>query len=311
VIVPAYNAEQDMENCLRMLRTQSLDDIEILCVDDGSTDGTARLIHGAAARDRRVRALHQANTGVSAARNTGIDKAQGDYVTFVDTDDELLPHALERLWQAAQGTSSADIVTADHHTVCPNGTKRTLSCPVEASREDIMGALVRCDGRYNAVWNKLYRRGFLLACGLRMPDGMRVGEDVLFNLCAFFRAERWAHVPEPLYLYRLHPGSVMARQKALRYAGHQPMLEAMDAFLRQHHLKAAHYRDFLELHVGLLVRDGARRLDVRARGRVNAGVSPAHLPPKQRALWLALAAGLDELVFKRIRRDFDVMEDPF
>jgi len=299
VVVPAYNAERHMAACLASLQAQSLADIEILCVNDGSTDATGALIDARAARDPRVRALHQANAGVSAARNAGLDAARGDFVAFVDADDHLPPRALEALWRAAQGGAEpADIVTADHAVAREDGSREVIACPPRLARAELLSALVRCDGRYNAAWGKLYRRAFCGAHNVCFPAGMRIGEDVVFNLRAFARAARWLHLPEALYVYRPHPGSVMAEAD---YAAHLPMLEAMDAFLRGQKLKAAHYRDFLELHVGLLSKGGAKRFDGVARQRVNGGVKPGQLPPKHRLLFAAVEAGLDGPVFRRLK----------
>ncbi|MCL2811506.1 MAG: glycosyltransferase [Clostridia bacterium] len=295
VVIPAYNAEQHIGACFAGLQGQTLADIEILCVNDGSADSTGALIDARAAQDPRIRVLHQANGGVSAARNTGLDMARGEYVAFVDADDHLPPHGLETLWQASQG---ADVVTADHAIQHEDGSLEALTCPPAPNRREILSALARCDGRYNAVWGKLYRRGFCVAQGLRFPQGIRIGEDVVFNLRAFALAQQWVHVPESLYVYRPHAASAMA---GADYAAHVAMLEAMDAFLREGQLKTTHYRDFLELHAGLLAKEGKNRLDAAARRRVNGGVRFTSLPFKQRLLYGAIAVGLDGLAFRRMK----------
>ena len=298
VVVPMYNAAAFLTDCLAMLRAQAITDYEVICVDDGSTDGTGALLDAAAAEDARLRVLHQPNGGVSMARNAGIDAARGDYVTFVDADDALLPNAFAKLLEAAP---EMDIVTADHWLLDAQGAETLMHCPPEARRADIVAALVGCDGRYNAVWGKLYRRAFLLQRGLRLPPGIKIGEDVLFNLRAFAVAQRWAHVQLPLYRYRLSPSSAMGRAEADALAAHQPMLDAMDDFLRGYG-KAPFYRDFLGLHVGLLpwAQTKAPTLDRRARGRINRGVNPAQLGWRHRLLWLALACGCSAPVCRRL-----------
>ena len=302
VVLPVYQAAHCLPACLHGLLAQTLTDLEVLCVDDGSTDGGGALLDEAAARDARVRVLHQPNAGVSAARNAGIAAARGDYIAFVDADDALPPDALEKLAWAADG---ADIVTADHLILDEQGRATPLCCAPDARREDILASLTRCDGRYNAVWGKLYRRAFLHAHALCLPQGMKIGEDVVFNLQAFAAAARWVHVPEPLYRYQLSPASAMGRAQADVLRAHEPMLDAIDAFLRARG-KARFYRDFLEAHAGLLARSRAAghpaTLDRRARARINGGVSPRQLPGKQRALWLALACGCGALACRWVSR---------
>jgi len=294
VILPAYNAERHIGACLAALRAQTLADIEIICVNDGSTDGTGALMAAQAALDPRIRALHQANAGVSAARNAGLDLAQGEYIAFADADDHLPPQAFETLLKTAQ---DADIAIADHAVQRQDGSLETVTCPPATDRGSVLSALVRCDGHYNTVWGKLYRRAFCVVHCLCFPQGMRIGEDAVFNLRAFALAQRWTHVPEPLYVYRPHPGSAMAQAG---YPAHLPMLEAMDAFLLEQNLKTAHYRDFLEVHAGLLAKDGKTRLDQAGKQRINGGVHPNQLPLKQRLLYTAIAAGLDRLAIKRV-----------
>ena len=94
VIIPAYNAEKYLPQCLDSVIGQTLKDIEVICVDDGSTDGSGKILDEFAARDRRLKVIHQENAGVSAARNRGIKAARGRYLTFVDADDRIDRQAL-------------------------------------------------------------------------------------------------------------------------------------------------------------------------------------------------------------------------
>ena len=93
VIVPVYNVENYLDGCLESLVAQTYQDIEIVCVNDGSTDGSREKLRQWAERDGRVRVIHQSNAGVSAARNAGIEAATGEFVCFLDPDDRFLPHA--------------------------------------------------------------------------------------------------------------------------------------------------------------------------------------------------------------------------
>ncbi len=296
VIVPAYQAEATLAACLDSLRAQTMDDIEVLVIDDGSTDRTGGIADRVADADARVRVIHQPNRGVSAARNAGILAAAGEYIAFADADDTLPPDALQRLVTVADARE-ADLVTGDY-----DDGRTTHALPPDISREEMLSALVRCDGRYNAVWAHLYRRAFLLEHRLTLPEGIRIGEDVLFNLSATLAARRIAHTPQVVYHYAEQPDSAMARSKSGVMAAHVPMLDAMDALLLRHRIKAAHYRDFLELHAGLRHRDGQRALLPDDLRRVNRGIHPMALPIRQLALWGMAALGLGGTLCRRIQQ---------
>ena len=94
VIVPVFNVEKYLSNCLESILNQSVRDLEIICVDDGSTDGSLNILHDFAKKDSRIKALTKPNGGLSSSRNFGLDHANGDYVCFVDSDDELFPNSI-------------------------------------------------------------------------------------------------------------------------------------------------------------------------------------------------------------------------
>ena len=187
VIVPARNAERHLGECLDSVAAQTFRDWECVCADDGSTDSTAAIIDGFAARDGRFRALHLAHRGVGSARNAALDAARGDYVVFADADDLLAPDAL-----ASLAGATADIVTF----LAPEGRF--------ASRGGALHIFDRCAGNLIA-WNAAYRRE---AIGAARFPALQNFEDVVFGcevLCggasvAF--AKRW-------YVHRDTPGSLM------------------------------------------------------------------------------------------------------
>ena len=105
IIVPCYNSTRYLSACVDSVLAQTMPDFEVLLIDDGSTDGTLALAQALAARDARLRVLHQENAGVSAARNLGLAHARGEWITFVDSDDLLAPDALEIMLSAAASAS--------------------------------------------------------------------------------------------------------------------------------------------------------------------------------------------------------------
>ena len=118
IIIPVYNLEDYIENCLNSVLNQTYKNLEIICIDDGSTDASAEKINAKAEKDSRIKYVHQANAGVSAARNRGLDEATGDYIMFVDGDDYLHPQAVEILYDCSQ-KNNADM-SCTHFMITTN-----------------------------------------------------------------------------------------------------------------------------------------------------------------------------------------------
>ena len=112
VIIPVYNVRPYLEQCMDSVLQQTLDDIEVICIDDGSTDGSGEILDKYVQKDSRVKAVHQDNAGAAQARNTGLEKASGDYILFVDGDDYLTENALETLYLRAL-EENADVCVCD------------------------------------------------------------------------------------------------------------------------------------------------------------------------------------------------------
>ena len=123
VIVPVYNVERYLPPCLESIAAQKFGDVDVLMVDDGSTDGSAALAEEFARRDPRFRLVHQENGGLSKARNTGIEVATGEFIAFVDSDDVLPPRAYELLMAALDETGS-DFATGNVHRLTTAGTSQ-------------------------------------------------------------------------------------------------------------------------------------------------------------------------------------------
>ena len=178
VIVPAYRVEKYLPACLESLRREDLPEAEFLVVDDGSPDGCRAVAEDFARRDGRFQVLVKENGGLSDARNSGLDRATGDAVFFLDGDDSLLPGALPRMLSAME-ESGADLVLCDALYAWDNG--RTRSGPAgftgAASGEETKPLLTRL---YPAAWNKLIRREILEREGLRFLRGVWF-EDVDFT----------------------------------------------------------------------------------------------------------------------------------
>ena len=219
IIVPVYNAEVYLGPCLESLRSQTWPNLEIILVNDGSTDGSGQLCAAAARVDGRIRFLDRPNGGVSAARNAALAAAKGDYLQFSDSDDLLTPDATETLVRAAQVTG-ADLVISHFFRV--DGEKQAQRGHIKGerllTRQEFAQEMVKAPANYyyGALWNKLYRRSIVEKQGLRFEEGVSWSEDFLFNLEYLRHVRLVAAVPKPLYYYHKRPGSLITSQATLR-----------------------------------------------------------------------------------------------
>lgn len=218
VIMPVYKAETFLRQSAGSVLGQSFRDLELILVDDGSTDGSAALCDALAKEDSRVRVLHKKNAGVSAARNDGLDLAQGEYIAFCDADDALTPDALQTLYDALV-RSGGDTAGGAHINFWPDGREQPEAGALPAGcydrpalREQLILPLFgqRLDygkGVVNGfIWRFLFSRAVIQAGGLRFWGPYL--EDELFLLEYLLRAEKLVTVAQPVYRYRQNPSSV-------------------------------------------------------------------------------------------------------
>ena len=153
VIIPVYNTEKYLPACLDSVCSQSFQDIEIICINDGSPDKSGEILAKYAEQDKRIVVVNQENKGLSGARNTGIQKANGQWICFVDSDDRIPNFALQTLYQIAQTTNS-DIVMSEKRLSHPVLSSGAIHWQVHTN---IMEDFVNNPDVFSAVWNKLYR----------------------------------------------------------------------------------------------------------------------------------------------------------
>lgn len=260
VIIPVYNMEDTVEKCIESVRNQTWRDLEIIVVDDGSTDGTAALCDRAAAEDARVKVIHRENGGVSAARNTGLAAATGEYIAWLDSDDWMVPEAMQRLMEAIDG-SGATMSLCNYENVERSG-KREKRYEVREN-EVITGreALQRLMERRitQSLWANLVPRR--LYDGVVFPEG-QVFEDVRTTYRFYEQSETVAVINDALLFNRLiRPDSISHVQSVERrlasceaYLARQQDLQARwpeseEIFVRRNHgmlllsLRSAVFRD--------------------------------------------------------------------
>ncbi len=201
VIVPVYNAENTLRECVDSILGQRFRNLELILIDDGSSDGSAGICDAYAEQDRRVRAFHQANTGPAGARNKGLSAAAGDYIGFVDSDDRIDPDMVGSLYHACL-KYNADFAWCG--TVCEREGKaavlRGMTAGVLNGREAILAEMLKQGVNNLAVWDKLFRGDRIRA--VRFSD-LRVNEDVLALYRIVSGCEKAVQTGRPDYHYRI------------------------------------------------------------------------------------------------------------
>ncbi len=205
IIVPVYNVEKYLVECLDSLLGQTMQNFEIICIDDGSTDRSADILRRYASQDRRITVLTQENAGVSAARNAGIKRAQGDYLYFMDSDDVLSKNALETLWNCIEATC-ADLVVFgmnDIYGASYDPWFEETASPHFAWYPRFMPEALFCEPSAMPFGARdIFRREMIAKNDIWFSPSLRLGEDLLFQMTAFPCARRIVFIPDKLYGYR-------------------------------------------------------------------------------------------------------------
>lgn len=244
VIVPVYNVENYLSLCIGSLADQTYANLEVLLVDDGSTDGSGAICDQWAARDSRIRVIHKENGGAGVARNLAMDLAAGELITFADSDDYVLPDMYAHLYSLMG--EDADIAECGYLLFSGQELPRADAGdgnPRSYSPEEAMGLHIRDEIFQQTIWNKLYRREVLE--GLRFPVGNLI-DDEFFTYRAIGNARKLVHSDRRLYGYRQQAGSVMHRPYSLK------RLQGLDAKLQR--------LDYLTREMPNLVEEGKRDL---------------------------------------------------
>lgn len=240
VIIPVYNAQGYIAKTLQKLCDQSYPNIEFIAVNDGSADNSGRIIAECSEKDSRIILKNTENRGVSAARNAGIRAASGEYLMFCDADDYPEPIMAERLYSAAAG---ADITLCGFNkisavkTVCDEFPEEKIYTSTADIKENLIMPMCvwgysnnGCVPKsvYGSVCRGLYKKRFLCENNISFPVGVVLGEDMLFNIQAFFAAKEIRVIKDCLYNYVENPASathtdsikLWEKYKTLHYHAH-------------------------------------------------------------------------------------------
>lgn len=191
VIVPIYNMQNYLSRCLSSLQVQTFADIEILMINDGSTDGSAAIAQEYAERDKRFRYYAQENRGLSGARNTGLDYAFGKYIVFVDSDDYTAPDYVEMLVKAMK-EADCELAVCNYYECTEQGIEPKNYAKGLLSRKDFLLDMAKhpIHNYYVVMWNKIYIRELIEQHSLRFDLKARCMEDIVFNTQYFLYAPK-------------------------------------------------------------------------------------------------------------------------
>lgn len=269
VIVPVYNVEEYLPACLDALAKQDFADYELLLINDGSQDESGRIADAFAARDARVRVVHQTNEGIAAERNTGVCMARGQYIAFVDSDDLVTPDYLSYLYGLLL-SHGADVAVAGHRKFSGDAPARPAEQPAaerEMRADEAIEAL--CYGKLGVyVWGKLFRREMLE--GIKFPAG-KLYEDVAVVYRVLSKAKRVVQSAHCVYYWRQRQGSITHQQITQAHWAGVEAVQQMEEYIRERHpaiLPAAQYRCAVKVMVTahrLVLGGGEKELFGRAR----------------------------------------------
>lgn len=236
VIVPVYNVEKYLRRCLDSIIGQTFRNIEIICVNDGSTDGSAKILDEYKGKDSRIIVLNKQNGGLSSARNAGMAIAGGKYIGFVDSDDWIEPNFYEKLYTIAE-KYDADAACASIHRCYASGKKRIK---LEIKQEKVLSTAAE---KYREleiprkcyVWNKIYKKSEIDRQQLRFQEGMMF-EDIYFTTRFLYFCDKIVTVPETNYNYWANNESI---SRDMRDKNNSDLIAARADFIkfsREHHI---------------------------------------------------------------------------
>ena len=287
IVIPVYNVEKYLHECLDSVLNQSFSDWEAICVNDGSTDGSVAILEEYAVKDNRIKVINRPNSGTATARNTGLQVAQGDYIFFLDSDDWLEPESLRIL---ADRLNGEDILcfsgrryfesTGEYHPadVLP---EKTYHSGMDYYNEN---ALLPRDFAFVCVVLRVYNRAFLLQNGLFFDDDITY-EDNLWVPKVLYYAQTVSMIPNALYLYRIREGSKMQEVSLERKKDMLRVANRLAAFFIPkigfdktvvYRAITHHYQSALMLASGLEKKELGKECDWK-RYREVSGTKPRHI----------------------------------
>lgn len=237
VIVPVYNVEKYLKRCLDSLINQTLSDIDIICINDGSKDSSLQILEQYAQKDSRIVIYNQENSGLSVARNTGLEHASGEYIGFVDSDDWVDLDFYEKLYNSAKN-NNADIAVADFIREHPNKKPKRLKLKEEKIYTTPEDKFMICKvHREGCVWNKIYRTEFIKSINLKFVPKMYY-EDRDFTIRSLYFSKKLVTTPNTYYRYFVNPKSIVNKRRNYIQDEHYILVrQQVLQFIKEHNIK--------------------------------------------------------------------------
>lgn len=204
IIVPVYNSEKFLDRCILSILNQKLKEFELILIDDGSTDNSLKICKKHASKDKRIKVINKENGGVSSARNLGLKMAVGKYVGFVDSDDYIEPTMYFKMYEKAK--TGFDIVNCDYYD-CINGIKTKCKTNFKKNVQITQTMMVEYLSKAHQsnviwfTWRNIYKREMLENNNITFDESLKIGEDPLFNLYAFYHSKSTISIDKALYNY--------------------------------------------------------------------------------------------------------------
>ena len=233
IIVPVYNVEKYLPKCLESLIHQTLKDIEIICINDGSTDNSLSILKDYAKNDSRIRIINKENGGISATRNSGINAAMGDFLSFIDSDDWIDLDFFEKLYLAAK-KYSADIAAAGIIRISGRRKRVLLDFKKEIVTDDTNEKFRLCDiPDKSYTCNKIYRTSKIKDLNILFKDNI-IYEDIIFTPEAVHKLGALITVPGTYYFYYKRRGSITNTKSNNK--SHAEALNAANKYFEEHNI---------------------------------------------------------------------------
>ena len=251
VIIPIYNVEMYLRRCLDSVLRQENVTMEIILVDDGSTDSSGNICDEYVANHSNIKCIHIENSGPSTAKNVGYDVATGNYVAFIDSDDEIKPEMFCTMLESGY-KHNADIVCCNYIQIDEDGNiSHTDYTDNEyiLTRDEALKAILIKDKIYSQCWTKIYKREAMDAHHVRNTEGLKTEEDFIYNIQAFACSQIVCVVDKPLYIYTHRTKSLSKdyyRNHICQYIDNRIMrLELVDSII---HENFPHLQEYCTYH---------------------------------------------------------------